>query len=75
MIQVFLFLALVAISFNQLNGQSKSGRGHHEGQFCKNILNVDQWFRRKCRLKIFLTRALVSGAFFRRSETNCGKML
>ena len=29
------------------------GRRHHEEQFCKTILNLDQWSRR-CRLKIFL---------------------
>ena len=33
-------------------------RGHHEEQFCEIILNLDQWFRR-CRLKDFLSRALV----------------
>ena len=27
--------------------------GHHEGQFCEIILNLDHWFRR-CRLKTFL---------------------
>ena len=27
------------------------GRGHHEELFCKIILNLDQWFRSKCRLK------------------------
>ena len=27
------------------------GRVHHEEQFCEIILNLDQWFRRKCRLK------------------------
>ena len=30
------------------------GRSHHEEQFCEIILNLDQWFRRRCRLKIFL---------------------
>ena len=30
------------------------GRGHYEKQFCEIILNLDQWFRRKCLLKIFL---------------------
>ena len=29
-------------------------RGYHEEQFCEIILNSDQWFRRRCRLKIFL---------------------
>ena len=29
------------------------GRRHHEEQSCEIILNLDQWFRRKCRLKVF----------------------
>ena len=30
------------------------GSGYHEEQFCEIILNLDQWFRRRCILKIFL---------------------
>ena len=30
------------------------GRRHHEEQFCEIILNLDQWFRRRSCLKIFL---------------------
>ena len=30
------------------------GRGHYERHFCEIILNLDRWFRRKCRLKLFL---------------------
>ena len=30
------------------------GRGHYEKQFREIILNLDQWFRRRCLLKIFL---------------------
>ena len=30
------------------------GRRHHEILFCEIILNLDQWFRRKCHLKVFL---------------------
>ena len=30
------------------------GRGHHEERFCEIILNLDQWFRRRSHLKIFL---------------------
>ena len=33
-------------------------RVHHEERFCEIILNLGQWFRRRCRLKDFL-----SGAF------------
>ena len=29
------------------------GRRHNEEQFCEIILNLDQWFRRKCYLKVF----------------------
>ena len=30
------------------------GRGTYEEHFCEIILNLDQWFRRRCCLKIFL---------------------
>ena len=36
------------------NHLSKFGRGYHKEKFCEIILNLDQWFRRKCVLKIFL---------------------
>ena len=29
-------------------------RRHHEEQFCEIILNLDQWFRKRCHLKLFL---------------------
>ena len=29
-------------------------RGYYEEQFCEIILNLDQWFRSRCRLKKFL---------------------
>ena len=34
--------------------QPHCSRRHHEEQSCVIILNLDQWFRRKCRLKVFL---------------------
>ena len=37
------------------------GRGCYEQQFCENILNLGQWFRRRCRLKDFLSGALAAG--------------
>ena len=37
-----------------LNHLCNSGRRYHEEQFCEIILNLDQWFRRKCHLKVFL---------------------
>ena len=39
------------------------GRGHQEEQFCEIILNLDQWFKRRCRLKCFLTGALAALLF------------
>ena len=30
------------------------GRGYQEEQFCEIILNLDQWLRRRCVLKLFL---------------------
>ena len=42
------------------------GRGHYEEQFGEFISNLGQWFRRRCRLKYFLSGApaalLFSGA-------------
>ena len=35
-----------------------SGRGYYEEQFCEIILNLGQWFRRRCCLKDFLSGAL-----------------
>ena len=29
-----------------------SGRRHHKEQFCEIILNLDQWFSKKCHLKV-----------------------
>ena len=38
----------------QWNHLCNFGRGHHEENFCEIILNLDQWFSRRCGLKIFL---------------------
>ena len=46
------------------------GRRYHEEQFCENIWNLDQWFRRKCRLKVFLIWSSDS-PFVQRSVTIC----
>ena len=35
-------------------------RGYYEEQFYKIILNLGQWFKRRCRLKGFLSGALVA---------------
>ena len=50
------------------NHLSNFGRGCYKEQFCEIILNLDQWFRRRCLLKIFLIWS--SGSHFvQRSKT------
>ena len=45
-------------------------RRHREEQFCEIILNLDQWFRRKWRFKVFLIWS--SGSpFVQQSVTIC----
>ena len=41
-----------------------------EEQFCEIILNLDQWFKRRCRLKIFLILSS-GGPFIQQSRTVC----
>ena len=43
------------------------GRGYKEKQLCEIIQNWDQWFRRKCLLKIFLIWS--SGSHFVQRRT------
>ena len=38
-------------------------RGYKEEQFCEIILNLGQWFRRRCLLKDFLSGALATLMF------------
>ena len=45
-------------------------RGHHVEQFCEIILNLDQWFRGTCCLKIFLIWSS-GGLFVQQSRTIC----
>ena len=45
------------------NHLCKFGRRHHEEQFCEIILNLEQWFKRRCRLKILLPGALAALLF------------
>ena len=49
-------LTLVANFLNQAerSDQIYFGRGHHKEHFCEINLNLDLWFRRKCRLKTYL---------------------
>ena len=45
-------------------------RRHHEEQLCEIILNLDQWFRRRCRLEVFLIGSS-GGPFVQWSGTIC----
>ena len=45
-------------------------RGYQEKQFCQIILNLDQWFNRRCTLKIFLIWSFC-GPFIQPSVTIC----
>ena len=50
------------------------GRRHHEEQFCEIILNLGQWFRRRCCLKIFFIWS--SGSLFvQRSRSICANLV
>ena len=46
------------------------GRGHYEEQFCEIILNLDQWFSKKCCLKTFVIYSS-SGSFVQQNGTSC----
>ena len=46
------------------------GRRYHEEQFCEIILNLDQWFKRRCCLKTFLIWSS-GGPFVQGSRTIC----
>ena len=60
-----LWWSLCSIEQNHL---CNFGRRHHEEQFCDIILNFDQWFKKKCHLKVFLIWR--SGSpLFQRSRT------
>ena len=39
------------------------GRRFYEEQFCEIILNLDKWFRKRCRLKDFLSGTLAALLF------------
>ena len=62
-----LWQLLCSVDWNHL---CNIGRRHHEEQSCEIILNLDHWFRRKCRFKVFLIWS--SGSpFVQRSVTIC----
>ena len=44
----------MALCSAERNHLCNFGRGYQEEHFCEIRLNMDQWFRRRCHLKIFL---------------------
>ena len=44
------------------------GRRYHEEHFCEIILNLGQWFRRRCLLKDFLSGALAPSCSVKRNH-------
>ena len=57
-----------------LNHMCNIGIRHHKDQSCEIILNLDQWFGRKCRLKVFLIWS--SGSpFVQRRVTICAILI
>ena len=52
------------------NHMCNFGRGYQEEQFCEIILNLDQWFRRRYNLNIFLIWCS-GGPFVQQSRTIC----
>ena len=59
-----LWLLICSVDWNHLCNFEK----RHEEQSCEFNLNLDQWFRRKCCLKVFLI--LGSGSPFCSAEHN-----
>ena len=55
-----LWQSLCSVDWNHL---CNLGRRHHEEQCFEIILNLDQWFSRKCSLKVFLIRSSGSPFF------------
>ena len=55
--------ALAAILFNGLEPFVQFGSGYYEQESCEIILNLDKWFRRRFRLKDFLSWALAALLF------------
>ena len=46
--------ALAALFLVGWNHLCNIGKEYYEEQICEITLNLDEWLRRKCRLKIFL---------------------
>ena len=60
----------MALLFSGAEPFVQVGTRHHKEQFCEIILNLDQWFKRSCRLKIFLIWTS-GGPFVQGSRTIC----
>ena len=56
----------MALLFSGAEAFVQFDRRHHEEQFCETIFNLDQWFKRRCRLKLFLIWSS-GGPFVQRS--------
>ena len=59
----YLSGALAAFCSVEQNHLCKFGTRYQEVQFCEIILNLDQWFRRRCHFKDFLSGALAALLF------------
>ena len=68
-LQVFLFLPLVAICSGERNHFSNFGMGSSKEHSCEIILKSAQWPRRRCCLKGF-SNFSSGGRFVQRSITN-----
>ena len=73
-LMIFLFLALVAMFSSELTILINLGRKHHEEHFFEIILNLDQLFRRRDNLKIFLIYSS-DGLFVQCFQTTCANMV
>ena len=62
-LNISLSTALVATCSAGQNRLSNFGRWHCGENLCENILNLNQSFRRSCRLKYFLSTALLAILF------------
>ena len=57
--KIFLSLPLVAMFSAVRKLLINLGRGHHDEYFCEVILNLIQWFMRRCGLTLSLPNATV----------------
>ena len=47
----------MVLLFSRVEPFVQFGTRHHEEKFCEITLNMDQWFRRRCSLNIFLIKS------------------